>query len=107
MYQAHMEPEYPKLNTWQLPGTTAWLIDTSDILQSAWCLSSVFSDRVQQRWFTMSIPSMSKIVFHLSYIALKCWELSCGSKTLLILKEKKRHFWFDGLQKKKKKEDII
>ena len=32
------------LNTWQLPGTTAWLIDTSDILQSAQCLSSVFSD---------------------------------------------------------------
>ena len=90
------------LNTWQLPGTTAWLIDTSDILQSAQCLSSVFSDWVQKRWFTMSIPLMSKIPFHLLYIALKCWELSCGSKTLLILKGKKTFlvWWF---AKKKKK----
>lgn len=104
MYQAHMEPEYPKLNTWQLPGTTAWLIDTSDILQSVVSLL-YFRSSPAKMVYNMSIPSMSKIVFHLSYTALKCWELSCGSKTLLIVKEK-RHFGLMVCKKKKRRHNL-
>ena len=42
----HTWRQIPKfnLNTWQVPGSTAWLIDTSDVLQSAQRLSSIFSD---------------------------------------------------------------
>lgn len=77
MYQAHMEPEYPKLNTWQLPGTTAWLIDYlryfAVCLVSLFCIFRSSPAKMVANEYTLYVQNSLSFVIA---TALKCWELS-------------------------------